>query len=213
MVRISLRDESGFGLLELLIAMVILNIGLFAMVGAFNAASVGIARAADVSAATAVADKQMEIYRSLQDCALWLDAASFPVKNSGSAYQADTKAYTDTVTNSPVAFFDKSATPTNQALLPWATSATSSASNVPWNGDIPSSCTLSAGVTPPTTATQAIQTIAGPDGATYPVYTYIILTQPTGGTYVKQVTIVVRSPRLTSKILARQTSVFNPITS
>jgi type II secretory pathway pseudopilin PulG len=210
-MRLRLRDESGFGLLELLIAMVILNVGLFAIVGAFNGATVAIARAGTVSSATAVADKQMEIYRSLQSCAIWIDATSFPSKDAGSAYQDDTQAYTDLYTTLPVAFFDKSASVTDQGLLPWATSATSAALNVPWNGDIPTSCTPTASVTPPSTATKAIQDIAGPDGAPYHVYTYIIITQPSGGTYMKQVTVVVRDPRDASKILARETSLFNPI--
>ena len=200
-----IRDESGFGLLELLIAIVVLNIGLFALLGAFNAATVAIARAGKVSAATAVADKQMEIYRSLEDCAVWLDPASFPVKDSGSAYQVDTSAY------SSVAFLDKSASVTAQSLLPWATSSTSSAANTPWNGDIPTSCTPTAGVTPPPAATQAIQNINGPDGAVYPVYTYIILTQAAGSTYLKQVTVVVRDPRDSTKVVARETSLLDPI--
>jgi len=57
---IRIREESGFGLLELLIAMVVLNVGLFAVVGVFNGATVAMGRASTISAATAVADKQME---------------------------------------------------------------------------------------------------------------------------------------------------------
>ena len=201
------RDESGFGLLELLVALVLLNVGLFALLGAFNGATVAISRAGTISSATAVADKQMEIYRGLQNCAVWLDPASFPVKDSGSAYQADLNAYAS------VAFLDKSAGVTAQSLLPWATSSTTQAANAPWNGDIPTSCNPTPGTTPPTPSTQAIQNITGPDGAQYPVYTYIVIVQPTGGTWVKQVTIVVRDPKLSSKVLARQTSVFDPLTA
>ena len=79
-------------MLELLIAIVVLNIGLFALIGAFNASTIAVQRAATVSSAQAIADSQMEYYRSLPNCALYLDAASFPVKNSGSTYQADTSA-------------------------------------------------------------------------------------------------------------------------
>jgi type II secretory pathway pseudopilin PulG len=208
------------GLLELLIAMVVLNVGLFAVVGVFNGATVAIGRAATISSASAVADKQMEIYRSLQNCAIWLDPASFPTLNSGSAYQADTTSYTNVyaVPSVPVSFFDKSVSVDSQGMLAWSTSSTSSALVVPWNGDIATSCAPTAGVTPPTTATQAIQNVPGPDGTSYPVYTYIILAQPEGtaggaytGTWVKQVTVVVRDPRNTAKILARETSLFNSI--
>jgi len=107
--------------------------------------------------------------------------------------------------------------------VPWATNATTSVSTASWAGDIATSCTPSPGVTPPTTATQATQNVNGPDGTLFPVYTYIILTQqvipvvapattPTYGSWEKQVTIVVRDPRNSAKILARETSLFNPLT-
>jgi type II secretory pathway pseudopilin PulG len=223
-VRERLRDESGFGLLELLIAMVVLNVALFATITAFNASTVAIARSAKVTAATAVADKQMEIYRSLQNCAIWLDPTSFPATSGGSAddalYRGDTNAYsyTQNGVKQTVSFFDKSQSSAAQAQLAWATTATSQAVNAPWNGDIPTSCTPTAGTTPPTAATQAEQTIAGPNGALYPVFTYIIIDQPTapsgtvpGSTYVKQVTVVVRDPVIHKRVLARETTVFNPL--
>jgi type II secretory pathway pseudopilin PulG len=219
-----LRNEAGMGLIELLIAMVILNVGLFAVVGVFNGATVAMARAGTLSSATAVADRQMEIYRSLTNCAIWLDTASFPTKGSGSLYEADTKSYTNTYANSgppsytpapgPVTFLDKGAGGTAMGMLPWSTNSTSSALVVPWNGDIQSFCQSTVS-TPSTQATQAIQTINGPDGVAYPVYTYIIIVQPTSGaaagTFVKQVTVVVRDPRNTAKILARKTTLFNPL--
>lgn len=59
------RDESGFGLLELLMAMVMLNVGILAIVAAFSSGNAALARASQVSTATALADKQMESYRGL----------------------------------------------------------------------------------------------------------------------------------------------------
>jgi type II secretory pathway pseudopilin PulG len=239
-----IRDESGMGLLELLIAMVVLNIGLFAVVGVFNGATVAIARAATISSATAVADRQMEIYRSLQNCAIWLDTTTpppvlpattppgttFPVKGAGSTYEADTRSYTNVYTFTgpnqtgvPVAFLDKSQSVPLQAWEKWATWSTSTLVLTDWSGDIPTSCkpsgpgALTATSTPTLSATQPIQDVQGPDGVTYPVYTYIIIIQPTNstatytGTYVKQVTVVVRDPRNSAKILARETSIFNPM--
>ena len=226
-MRARLRDESGFGLLELLIAMVILNVGLFALVGAFNGATVAIARAGTVSSATAVVDKQMEIYRSLANCAIWLDTTSanptntFPAKDTGTLYQGDTSAY------GGVTFLDKAANGTTQGILPWATSATSEVLNAPWYGnepeDIRTSCipvppvspatVLSSTTTPPDTAVKAIQTLAGPDGSSFLVYTYITIRQPSGSStnsWEKRVTIVVRDPTNNARILARQTSDFAP---
>jgi type II secretory pathway pseudopilin PulG len=196
-----LRDENGFGMLELLIALVVLNIGLFALMGAFNAATVAVGRAGNVTSAAAVADKQMEMYRAVRNCAIYLDPTTFPTKNSGSLYQSDTAAYSN------VAFFDKSQTTGQQALQPWATSSTDSTVNAPWNNSIPTSCAPTVGMT------NAIQTgVLGPDSHKFDVYTYMPLVQPTGGYFVKQVTIVVRDSA-TSKILARVTSVFDPATA
>ena len=57
------REESGFGLLELLMAMVMLNVGILAIVAAFSSGNAALARASRVSTAAALANKQMEIYR------------------------------------------------------------------------------------------------------------------------------------------------------
>ena len=205
--------------------MVVLNVALFATITAFNASTVAIARSGKVSAATAVADKQMEIYRSLQNCAIWLDPTSFPATSGGSAddalYRGDTNAYSyvQNGTMQTVAFFDKSLSTAAQGALPWSTSATAATITTGWSNDIATSCTPTAGTTPPTAATKAEQTVAGPDGTLYPVFTYIIIDQPSaasgtipGSTYVKQVTVVVRDPNLHSRVLARESSVFNPIT-
>ena len=59
------REESGFGLLELLMAMVMLNVGILAIVAAFSSGNAALARASQVSTATALADKQLESYRGL----------------------------------------------------------------------------------------------------------------------------------------------------
>jgi Tfp pilus assembly protein PilV len=64
-VHLRARDESGFGLLELLMAMVMLNVGILAIVAAFSSGNAALARANRVSTATALADRQMESYRGL----------------------------------------------------------------------------------------------------------------------------------------------------
>jgi type II secretory pathway pseudopilin PulG len=58
------RDEAGFGLIELVFAMAILNIVILALFGAFNAGGLAIQRAARVSTAETLADKQLELYRA-----------------------------------------------------------------------------------------------------------------------------------------------------
>jgi type II secretory pathway pseudopilin PulG len=224
-----LREESGFGLLELLIAMVMLNVALFAIVGVFNATTVAIRRAGDVSAATAVADKQIEIYRSLTNCAIWLDHVIMPA--AGSAYALDTKSYSN------IAYWNPSTSASQQY---WVTDAMDDTNitgqtnllSCGWKAQqsgltVPLTTTQGADnattgidslglVTPPTSTTvsavKPIQTIVGPDGVKYLVYTYIILVQPTGSEWVKQVTVVVYDPHSTTRALARESSVFDPIT-
>ena len=58
-----LRAEDGLGLVELLIALLVLNVGIFATLSAFTSAATTIRRASHVSTAAAVADRYMECFR------------------------------------------------------------------------------------------------------------------------------------------------------
>ena len=84
-----LRGEDGLGLVELLIALLVLNIGIFATLGAFTSAATTINRASHVSTASAISDKQMENYR---------DTAYDSIPSSGttttSVTGADGRTYT-----------------------------------------------------------------------------------------------------------------------
>src|SRR6185312_5740342 len=57
-VRVRLRSEQGFGLIELLMAMVMLNIGILAVVAAFNSGIFALNRASRVTTASALADSR-----------------------------------------------------------------------------------------------------------------------------------------------------------
>jgi type II secretory pathway pseudopilin PulG len=69
------RGEDGFGLIELLITMVVLNIGILALVAAFNSGIVSLARSSHISTASALSDQQMELYRGLTYSCIYLTAA------------------------------------------------------------------------------------------------------------------------------------------
>ena len=84
------RDESGFGLVELLIAMMVLSVGILAIVAAFTSGAFSLQRASRLSTATAIADAQMERYRALRYGAIALDTASVDAAASTSDYEADT---------------------------------------------------------------------------------------------------------------------------
>lgn len=62
-LRARLRDEEGFGLIELLFALLVLNVGIFATVAAFTGGALALRRASHVSTAAAIADKYMECMR------------------------------------------------------------------------------------------------------------------------------------------------------
>jgi len=71
-----LRSEGGFGLVELLIAMVMLNIGLLAVVASFSSGIVSLNRASRITTAAVIADQQMELYRALTHASIRLDTSA-----------------------------------------------------------------------------------------------------------------------------------------
>jgi type II secretory pathway pseudopilin PulG len=98
--------EEGFGLLELIISMLILNIGLLALVAAFNSGSIALKRASEVSTATALADRQMELYRGIKYDVIGLQSGLVTTANADALYAAnwptgtpDTTSCTDATKN------------------------------------------------------------------------------------------------------------------
>jgi len=83
-----LRANEGFGLIELLMAMTILNIGILAIVAAFNAGTFAVFRASRTSTASSLADKQMELYRSLPWASIGLDSTA--LGSVDNTYKCDT---------------------------------------------------------------------------------------------------------------------------
>ena len=83
-------DQRGFGLIELLIAMVILNIGILAIVASFNAGIISLNRASRVTTAAVLADQQMELYRAITYDSIRLASATIP----GTAPYTTDPAYT-----------------------------------------------------------------------------------------------------------------------
>ncbi len=75
-------------MMELLLAMTILNIGLLALVASLNSGVVAIKRASKISTAATLADTQMELYRAIKYSALALDDNA--TKNlTDAVYRAD----------------------------------------------------------------------------------------------------------------------------
>ena len=210
-VRARLSEEKGFGLIELLAAILMLNIGILALMGAFNAGSLALRRSAATSSGTAVADKVMEVYRDLKNCGIYLtggtgnDVSGMPsgIPNSTSAfysaYHGDTAAYANG------AYFSN-ASPSTTPLWVIDSSTGTGYSPIPASSSacIPTGLTTSTGIDP----TKAVQLVTGPDGQSYTTFSYIVIVQPSG--YAKQVTIEVFNPHQPTQVLARESSIFDP---
>jgi Tfp pilus assembly protein PilV len=89
-VHLRARDESGFGMLELLMAMVMLNVGILAIVAAFSSGNAALSRANRISTAGALANKQMEVYRGLKYDNIVFITSEWNAALADSTYTADT---------------------------------------------------------------------------------------------------------------------------
>jgi len=81
------RDESGFALVEMLVAIVVINIGLLAILLSLTSGMTTLRRSAETSTASAVADKQLEKYRAVTFTSIYLDTTALAATDS--TYQAD----------------------------------------------------------------------------------------------------------------------------
>ena len=176
-----LRAQGGFGLVEMVISLVLLNVGLLALVGSLNSGAVAVARAARVSAATALGDQQLALYRALTWSAIALDNASAAGLTSGdNDYSCDDALKVSTAS---------ACSSTNRKTLKTSTTCGS---------PLPTQCVPS-------------RNAIGPDGGRYRIDTYIVEEAPTGvpqARVVRVVTVVVRSQNDLSKVWARLSSTF-----
>ena len=184
-VRARLRAEDGFGLIELIMAMVMLNVGILAIVASFNSGAVALRRASHVSSASALADQQMEGYRALLYSQIGFDTSQ--MGGLDNTYKCDSvlgASCPNTVTSCATATCADGTTPTltcgsaNQCL-------------------------------PSRTATGS----TSPDGYSYRVDSYIVFATQASGRQLKQITVVVRDGNTPSKTLARLTSTFDKTVS
>ena len=183
------RKQDGFGLIELLMAMTILNIGLLALVAAFNSGAVSLRRASKVSTAAALADTQMELYRALT----YTRSRSTPGRSRrcDNTYKCDASLGVSCPN-----------TITTCALTTCA------------DGNVPvRTCTVPATSYPECLPSRTVTATLSPDHYPYRVDSYITFSTPTNGRQLKKITVVVRDGNLTSKVFARQTSTFDPSTS
>ena len=88
-------------MLELLMAMVMLNVGILAVVAAFSSGNAALYRASRISTAGALANKQMEAYRGLKYDNIVFVTSEWTSAIANSTYTGDTVYQTNM--NNPVA--------------------------------------------------------------------------------------------------------------
>jgi Tfp pilus assembly protein PilV len=190
----TLQSDAGFGLIELLIAMVILQVALLALVGAFGAGSVALGRASRANTGQALANQQMELYRSMTYDPIGLDTAAAPTTGT---YIADTTVCPGAQT--PVC--GNTAPRNNPNTSLWSCTAASGSWSV--------SLFYSANGINPCVAHRLVSGSGSPDGRTYYVDTYIKLVAGTATQRAyKQVAVVVRDGT-TATQLAQQVTTFD----
>jgi type II secretory pathway pseudopilin PulG len=83
------RDEGGFGLVELVIAIAVLNVVILALFATFNAGSLSLQRASRISTAETIADKQMELYRAQLNSGIGLQSGLVTAAGTDSTHTGD----------------------------------------------------------------------------------------------------------------------------
>jgi len=100
-----LSGEGGFGIIELLIAMLVLALGIMAIVAGFSSGIVALDRASRAGTAGTLADKQMEGYRALGFDGILLTDSPSPALDlthtTDPAHDATNAVPTGTCTGSP----------------------------------------------------------------------------------------------------------------
>jgi type II secretory pathway pseudopilin PulG len=177
------RHEAGFGLIELLMAMVMLNVGILAIVAAFNSGAVALRRASAQSNAATLADTQMELFRGLKYSAIMQDTTEWNSAVADATWTADS-VYQNNM-NAPI--------PSPKELVPTVTGGACAGSPVPISCD-PS------------------RVVTGADNRSYRVDTYLYYDTPPTGQQLKVITVVVRDSAQTGRSMARLTSTFDPAT-
>ena len=191
-MELRVREEGGFGLIELVMAMFMMNVGILALVAAFNSGAVALQRASHVSTAAALADSQLELYRGLTYAQIGLDATALGAVDN--TYKCD------------VALKPAGANACPNVVTACALAAGSCADyTVQTKSAV---CALNE-----CTPTRSVTAALSPDHHPYRVDSYIRNMTPTSGRQLRQITVVVRDGNTVSTVLARQTSTFDPSTS
>lgn len=109
------RSESGFALVELLAAIVLINVGLLAILLSLNSGMVTLRRSAEASTSAAVADRQLERFRAIRFSSIFLDTTS--LSSVDTTYTGDA-AYSATQVNQACSPLVATCTPSQEVTGP-----------------------------------------------------------------------------------------------
>lgn len=179
-----MRSEEGFGLIEVLVAIVMLNVGILALVATFQTGAVALRRASHISTASSLADQQMERYRGLQYANIGFDSGQ--IAGLDNTYKCDSAL---------------------GGSCPNAVTTCNATGNACSDGTVPA---FSCGAAFQCLPTQTVSGTNAPDHYSYRIDTYITYLTPTNGRQLKQVTVVVRDGNNNVTTFARESSTFDP---
>jgi Tfp pilus assembly protein PilV len=188
------QSEAGFGLIELLISMVILQVSLLALISVFSSSAVALARSGSWTTAAVLADTRMELYRTMPYDAIGLDTASAPtsgmyIANTGVCPSGQTPVCAN---SGPV----NNSVP-NTSI--WNCTAASGAGSVAFY--------FTANGLNPCLAHRTVTGATSPDGKTYNVDTYVAWgVARAGQRTTKQVSVIVRNSAGTAELARLVTS-------
>lgn len=182
------RGEAGFGIIELLLAMIFLNVALMVLVSAYSSATVSINRASRISNAGVVADSQMERFRGMSYAWIGLNTAA----GTDAVYKADSACI-------------GGGTCTNIAPDPNISAASCQAGGQVYT-NFPQNCAPSQNKTGPDGKTYRVDTYVAANQTVSPGVGW-------SGHVTKLVTVVVRDPSAGNHVLAREESDFDNCTA
>lgn len=93
-MRLRLRKDDGFLLVEVLVAALVLSIAILALMAVYSAAFLSLHNAAQKTAAATLAQNQLELYSALEYTDIGLDSASLTTARGNATYLADDNSLT-----------------------------------------------------------------------------------------------------------------------
>ncbi|TMM15139.1 MAG: hypothetical protein E6F98_02615 [Actinobacteria bacterium] len=94
-----LRSEEGFGIVELVVATVVLTVALLALMAAYDEAFVSLHKSARTSSAATLAETQLELYGALPFASIGLSSTKLTAAASDTYYGTDEAALSPTGTD------------------------------------------------------------------------------------------------------------------